>query len=94
VMWYKCLFTEGWLYRGTRHAGVPFVGELRGGFTGYRLCRRPLQDSMTRWLDDRMSAGGLQATGLGWGWLAGLGWGWLAGLARMLTVIRLQLLPL
>jgi hypothetical protein len=31
-MWYKCLFTEGWLYKVTRHAGVPFVGELRGGF--------------------------------------------------------------
>jgi hypothetical protein len=26
------LFTEGWLYRGSRHAGVPFVGEQRGGF--------------------------------------------------------------
>ena len=41
-MWYKCLFTEGWLYRGSRHAGVLFVGEQRGGFIGYRLCRRPL----------------------------------------------------
>ncbi len=41
-MWYKCLFTVVWLYRGTPHAGVPFVGELRGGFIGYRLCRRPL----------------------------------------------------
>jgi len=31
-MWYKCLFTEGWLYKGTRHAGVLFVAEQRGGF--------------------------------------------------------------
>ena len=40
------------------------VGEQRGGFTGYRLCRRPLQNSMTGWFDDTMSAGGLQAAGL------------------------------
>ena len=36
------MFTVGWLYKVTPHAGVPFVGELRGGFIGYRLCRRPL----------------------------------------------------
>ena len=48
---------------GTPHAGELSVGEQRGGFTGYRLCRQPLLDSMTRWLDDMMSAGGLQASG-------------------------------
>ena len=52
------------------HAGELSVGEQRGGFTGYRLCRRPLQNSMTGWLDDMMSAGGWQAAGLGL-WLAG-----------------------
>ena len=59
----------------TPHAGELSVGEQRGGFTGYRLCRRPLQNSMTGWLDDMMSDGGLQAVGLGWGWLgSGAGW--------------------
>ena len=48
----------------TPHAGELSVGEQRGGFTGYRLCRRPLQNSMTGWFDDTMSAGGLQAAGL------------------------------
>ena len=45
------------------HAGELSVGEQRGGFTGYRLCRRPLQNSMTGWLDDMMTVG-LQAAGL------------------------------
>ena len=48
---------------GTPHAGELSVGEQRGGFTGYRLCRRPLQNSMTGWLDDMMTVG-LQAAGL------------------------------
>ena len=42
VMWYKCLVTVVWLYRGTPHADVQSASEQRGGFMGYRLCRRPL----------------------------------------------------
>ena len=69
VMVYKCLFSGVALGQaGSPHAGELSVGEQRGGFTGYRLCRRPLQNSMNGWLDDMMSAGSLQAAGLGWGW--------------------------
>ena len=32
VMVYKCLFTVGWLYRVSPHAGELSVGEQRGGF--------------------------------------------------------------
>ena len=34
------------LTRGTRHAVAAVKPSQRGGFTGYRLCRRPLQNSM------------------------------------------------
>ena len=44
------------------HAGELSVGEQRGGFTGYRLCRRPLQNSMSGWLDDLMSLWALRTT--------------------------------
>ena len=41
------------------HAGELSVGEQRGGFTGYRLCRRRLHNSMTGWLDDLLGWAGL-----------------------------------
>ena len=37
-----------------RHASVAVQLAQRGGFTGYRLCRRPLQNSMTRSSDALM----------------------------------------
>ena len=69
------------------HAGELSVGEQRGGFTGYRLCRRPLLDSMTRLLDDMMSAECLMASWAG----SLLGW---AGLARVLSNLVVRLWPL
>ena len=44
VMVYKCLFKSGVALgpAGSPHAGELSVGEQRGGFMGYRLCRRPL----------------------------------------------------
>ena len=68
------------------HAGELSVGEQRGGFTGYRLCRRPLLDSMTRLLDDMMSAECLMASWAG----SLLGW---AGLARVLSNLVVRLWP-
>ena len=70
----------GWLRRpATRHTGVAVKPSQRGGFTGYRLCRRPIQHSMHRCVESlRLQAWQelmLQAwrpRGCRPGWLAGI----------------------
>ena len=71
------------------HAGELSVGEQRGGFTGYRLCRRRLHNSMTGWLDDMISPGvsSVIAWGLAGCW-AGLGLAGMAGQSVEATYAR------
>ena len=46
----------GFAGTATRHAGVAVKPSQRGGFTGCRLCRRPLQNSMFGCYDDLSGA--------------------------------------